>query len=419
VFRRSDSIKVLNCVVFLLPLLFAGCGGGGGSSSAEKPAPSPTTNGPSSGGTPVPPVTTSPPPQANPPPETGAARYFAYAANFKEGTVSILSVLTTGHMLDNGSVPSGEGTSSVAVHPAGKFLYVANQNSSTISAFVINTKTGALTSVTNSPFSAGVNPFSVTIDPSGKFAYAANRSSNNVSAFTIDAAGSLTPVAGSPFRAGTDAVSGLGSISVVVDPSGKFVYVANLGGFDLPTANPGNVSAFTIEPSTGVLSAVPGSPFAAGTNPAFVTVDPSGQFVYVANETSNDVSVFRIDAGGVLAAIATVPITEGSTPIRVALDPTGKFAYVANRNSANVSAFTVEPTGQLTRVMGSPYITGQGPFSVTLDPAGQFAYTADQTSDTITGFTIDPATGALTALGRLPLKSGIEPVSLAFTRVTP
>jgi hypothetical protein len=25
----------------------------------------------------------------------------------------------------------------------------------------------------------------------------------------------------------------------------------------------------------------------------------------------------------------------------------------------------------------------------------------------------------LTALGRLPLKSGIEPVSLAFTRVTP
>jgi len=416
VFQRYDGIKVLNCAVFLLPFLLAACGGGGASSSADKPAPAPTTNGPSPGSTPIPPVTTSPPPQTNPPPETGAARYFAYAANFGEGTVSILSVLTTGHMLDNGSVSSGAGTSSVAVDPAGKFLYAANQNSGTISAYVINAKTGALTSVAGAPFLAGGAPFCVTTDPSGKFAYVANRSTNNVSAFTIEANGGLKQVAGSPFSTGNG--SRLGSISVVVDPSGKFVFVANEGDRTEPTLFPGGVASFSIEPSTGALTAVQGSPFTAGTNPVFVTVDPSGQFVYVANETSNDVSVLKINAAGVLAAVATVPITEGTTPVRVAIDPSGKFAYVANRTSASVSAFTVEPTGQLTPVPGS-FATGFGPFSVTVDAAGQFAYTADQDSDTISGFTINPGTGALTVLGKLQLRSNIEPVSLAFTRVAP
>ena len=62
---------------------------------------------------------------------------------------------------------------------------------------------------------------------------------------------------------------------MTVDPSGRFAYVANLVG--------DNVSAYTINSSTGALSAVAGSPFAAGNDPWSVTVDPSGKFAYVAN----------------------------------------------------------------------------------------------------------------------------------------
>ena len=50
-------------------------------------------------------------------------------------------------------------------------------------------------------------------------------------------------------------------ISVTVDPSGKLAYVANFGS--------ANVSAYTINATTGMLSAVAGSPFAAGTKPTF------------------------------------------------------------------------------------------------------------------------------------------------------
>jgi 6-phosphogluconolactonase len=99
-----------------------------------------------------------------------------------------------------------------------------NYNSDNVSAFTINTATGALREIAGSPFVAGDQPYSVTVDPSGKFVYVANRASYNVSAFTINTAtGALTEIAGSPFAAG------MMPRSVVVDPSGKFAYVVSTG----------------------------------------------------------------------------------------------------------------------------------------------------------------------------------------------
>jgi hypothetical protein len=72
----------------------------------------------------------------------------------------------------------------------------------------------------------------------------------------------LGSVAGSPFAAGT------GPTSVTSDLSGQYVYVANYG-FDA-TSPPYHVSAYSITTGTGVLSAIAGSPFVAGTNPASV-----------------------------------------------------------------------------------------------------------------------------------------------------
>ena len=57
-----------------------------------------------------------------------------------------------------------------------------------------------------------------------------------------------------------------------------------------------NVSAYTINPGSGALTAVSGSPFAAGNAPNSVIVDPTGNFVYVANGGSNDVSGYTVDA---------------------------------------------------------------------------------------------------------------------------
>jgi len=54
---------------------------------------------------------------------------------------------------------------SVAVDPSGKFAYVANESSGTVSGYTIDPSTGALTSIANSPFVAGFVPQSVAMTP--------------------------------------------------------------------------------------------------------------------------------------------------------------------------------------------------------------------------------------------------------------
>ena len=99
---------------------------------------------------------------------------------------------------------------------------MANQTANDVSAYTINAATGALTRILcvvavgvdcniNNNFSAGTGPVSVAVDPSGKFAYVANFNSKDVSAYTINAAtGALTQIPcaefagciGSNFQAG-------------------------------------------------------------------------------------------------------------------------------------------------------------------------------------------------------------------------
>jgi len=59
------------------------------------------------------------------------------------------------------------------------------------------------------------------------------------------------------------------------------------------------VSAYATNSSSGTLSAVKavsGSLFAAGTEPVGAAVDPTGKFVYVANNASNNLSAYTINS---------------------------------------------------------------------------------------------------------------------------
>ena len=65
-------------------------------------------------------------------------------------------------------------------------------------------------------------------------------------------------VAGSPFA------TGLTPLTVSVDLTDQFVYVANYGS--------ANVSEFLLDSSTGVLTAQSGSPIGTGANPVFIAI---------------------------------------------------------------------------------------------------------------------------------------------------
>jgi YVTN family beta-propeller protein len=300
------------------------------------------------------------------------------------------------------SVPSNdEGPISVAVDPAGKFAYVANwgegDTAGSVSTYTINATTGALTSIATilapcapPPSPGSCAPFSVTVDPSGKFAYTANEGGfapTSASMYVINTTGALT------FLGTVPVVSGGRARSVTVDPKGTFVYLT--ATTDNPATSAGEVSTYTVNASTGALT-LAGS-IAAGVAPVSVTVDPAGRFVYVTNSDSNDVSMYTIDATtGSLTSIGT--ITAGTNPTSVAVDPASKFAYVINSGSDDVSLYSINATtGALTSV--GTVATGVFPTSIAVDPSGRFAYVTNSGSNDVSMYSIDAATGALALIG--------------------
>ncbi len=166
----------------------------------------------------------------------------------------------TGLQLGSPTSSGGNSPQGIRVTPDGKFVVVANQGTSNVAVFSLDATTGALTEVPGSPFASGQQPGPVAIDPTalsglnptiGKFVFVGDTGGNSLSAYTIDSAGSLTPVIGTPIPLGANAQP----TSIAVDPAGKFVYVGIV---------PQQIAGFTIDPTTGALTPISGSPFSVG-----------------------------------------------------------------------------------------------------------------------------------------------------------
>ncbi len=302
---------------------------------------------------------------------------FAYVANLvsnasDQATISMYTINSSDGVLTATTpptVPTGFFPQGIAIDPAGKFVYTANSDDNTLSMFTINQTTGVLTPTnpptvsTEAQTSSGLNssPVSLTVHPNGTFLYACNQDNGSISMFSIDAtAGILTPTtpaivlaAGTPFQ-------------VVVTPSGKFAYAVNSEGSGETTGALG-VSQFTVNSTTGVLTANTPSAVRAGNGPAAVAVDPTSQYAYVVNRLDNTVSMFTIDqTTGNLLPNGT--IATGIQPFRINFDPSGKFVYVTNEGSA-ASIYTVASGGTLTAVGTTGPTTGA--FSIAISVAPQ------------------------------------------------
>jgi len=225
---------------------------------------------------------------------SGKFAYVAVSGNDSASTGSVITYAinaTNGALASTGTtgtIATGINPVSVAVDPAGKFVYVANSGSNDVSMYTINTATGALTSA--GTVATGKVPSSVAVDPAGMFAYVADNGANDVSMYTINATtGALTSI-------GTIA-TGTSPVTVAVDPTGKFAYVTNYSS--------NNVSMYTINATTGALTSI--GTIAAGQYPTYIAVHPSGKFAYVTNVGSNNISMYDLDTTtGVLTLIGTV-----------------------------------------------------------------------------------------------------------------
>ncbi len=340
---------------------------------------------------------------------------FAYAANAGDNTVAAYSLSddSWGALAPVGS-PVATGTSpyAIAASPDGMHVYVGNEGTNNISAYAVDVASGALTPIAGSPFAAGTNPQSLAFNaiPSGTYLYVANNGSNTLSAYAVNvSSGGLTPLATATYTTGT------GPSCVAVSSDGKFVFVANKGGSN-------DISVFAVTSGTGALTSVVGSPFPAGGNPHSLVVTPFGPwdygaaiYLYTANfdGTSSTVSGFAVDqTTGVLTALSGSPFPLAVNNY-IATDRTGTYLYVTT--GANVVGYRIDAsTGLLTALSGFPVAAGTNAYSVTIDPSNQLFYVGNDGSASVSGYRLDGESGGLTAIPGSPFAAGNRPDFLAI-----
>jgi 6-phosphogluconolactonase (cycloisomerase 2 family) len=257
-----------------------------------------------------------------------------------------------------------------------------------------------MTSPAQSASANSLNPQTLAIDPSGSFVFQAAQGYNSgtqggLFAYSINrSTGSLTAIG--------SYLSGQTVYADVVDNQGKFVYAFGSAGVD----------AFSIQPGTGTLTAIQGSPFAAGgaSSPGFpqpatlMAVDQTNQFLYVS--TSGGIFAYSIDQStGQLTPIAGSPFgSDVVKPWTIVITPTNSYLFeLQASDSSKIYGYSIDQTsGALTALSTSPFNAGTcgtmvtpgtvgipGPDNMTIPSSGRFMYdncgiySVDETSGTV------------------------------------
>jgi 6-phosphogluconolactonase (cycloisomerase 2 family) len=291
------------------------------------------------------------------------SKKFLYAVNSADNSISIFNVASDGTLTLTGTpTPVSFGPLNAVIDPSGKYLLVTNDlstvlNQGSVSVFSIDSGTGALSEVAGSPVLANANPGEILITPSGKFVYVTNKTIGMVTIFTFsNGVLSQLPPGSSPVSSGT------GAGGLAIDGSGRFLYVANFAGQNPPPNQntTGNISGFNIDPNTGELTTMSGSPFTVGngSGPSAIAVDPSGRFVYATTPGSSfSIWCFAITAAnGHLVAATNSPFSVTAGGLFALFDPSGNYFYIGSNSGNGIAGYTYNPsTGALTAIVGAPF----------------------------------------------------------------
>jgi 6-phosphogluconolactonase len=272
------------------------------------------------------------------------------------------------------------------------FLYSANQATNNVTAFVIDSATGALTSA--GTVSAPAGAYGAEVDPSNNFFYTAGVGASQIGAYSINAkTGSLTAITGSPFTAGSG-VNGL-----VFSKNSSRLYASNF--------NANTINCFNVNTSTGSISM--GGTIATAVNPGGITLDSSDQYLYVTNYGSASVSYYSVGAACAMSLLGTA--ATGGGPDGIALHPSGQYLVTGNANVDTVSIFARNTAdGSLAALGTVPIPAAAGGSGVIFDTTGTHLYATSYGAGKVVAFSVNTATGALTSLGTVSAQAGTNDV---------
>lgn len=310
----------------------------------------------------------------------------------------------------------------LAVHPTVDVLYSISEvrrggkrENAQVMAYKIAAD-GSLSELGGKP-AGGDGPCFVSTDKSGKFAFVANYGSGSVSAYSLGASGELLASVSNIQHVGKSVdparQEGPHAHCIMIDPTDKYVCAVDLG-LD-------QVVIYSLDRSTGALTNT-GNPFKAtpGFGPRHLAFHPNGKHAFVIHEMASQLSSCSWDsATGTMTEIqhlSTLPadFSGNTSTAEVLVHPNGKFVYGSNRGHDSISVFGFDAaTGKLT-LTGHASTKGQTPRNFRIDPTGSYLLAQNQGSDSIYSFRIDANTGALEQVGA-PIQVG-SPCCIKFFR---
>ncbi|HZS29221.1 MAG TPA: beta-propeller fold lactonase family protein, partial [Candidatus Angelobacter sp.] len=259
-----------------------------------------------------------------------------------------------------------------------------------------------------SPFATGDNgqngtPFSlaVTTLKEKNYLYAANGADGTISGFKIDpATGSLQAVPGSPFATNNQAAN----YSLAISPDNRFLFVASDGA--------ALIHVFRISQGTGELREVHNGPFQVSTSFSDLNVSTNGRFLLAGGSPSGGIFEFQISKDGTLTEASGSPFPASGGVDALATSCSGNLVFAAGFQLIDV--FSLGPNGSLTPVPGSPFSDGQANFDVLLSPDNRFLFSSGGFSQTVAVFAVSP-NGSLSPVAGSPFSLPDFTAGLATT----
>jgi YVTN family beta-propeller protein len=289
---------------------------------------------------------------------SASAATFAFVGINKSNAVSVVN--TTTNQRVGSPIEVGDGPSSVAITPDGRYAYVDNAFGASVS--VIDTATRE---TVGEPIKVGGNPFGIAISPDGTRAYVTDLGST---LFVID---TQTRQVVGEIEVGPE------TSGVAVTPDGKFAYVTN-------------GPAETVEVIDTETMEVVGKPIKVGKGSTGVEFSPDGSTAYVVDRESNEVSA--IDTA--TRAVTSIPLA-GERPRGIVVAPDGKKAFVVNLGSVGIGSVAVIDTEANEEIEEIP--VGERPQEVAISANGRTVYVTEAGAlfETAEVQRIDVETGAV------------------------
>jgi 6-phosphogluconolactonase len=263
------------------------------------------------------------------------------------GTVSAFRLTKGGTVLEfiNTVPAAGNYPCFIAIDHTGHFALVASYGSGTVSLLPLKAD-GSLGNVVSTDRHAGRGPsarqeaahaHTIEVSPDNKFAYSCDLGTDKIYCYRLDTENGKLIASGDPYAT----QPGSGPRHLAFHPLKNFVYVVN-------ELN-GTIECMTTDTLTGGLSRfqiistlAQGDGQTAGC--ADIHISPSGKFLYASNRGKyNNIAMFSISGNTGALTLIGHQDAKGKTPRNFAIDPTGTYLLVANQDSDNVVTFRIDP----------------------------------------------------------------------------